>query len=163
MYNMEKFQILLEQSKKKLNIANHMLTMTYPIVKDAKLLLAVLEGTFLSLTNALGAILYYERLFKRIPSFQDNFDSKFNILKEIADKHQIKKEHMEMIKEIKGIILQHKTSPVEFTRNDRLVICSDNYQMKQISYDNLKEYIANAKSFINKANTIVKKDESTFR
>jgi len=158
---MEKFQLLMEESKKKLNIADHILTMTYPVVKDPKLLLVVLENIFLSLTNAIGAILYHERLFKRIPSFQDNFDSKFEVLKEIAEKNNLN--HLDMIKDIKEIILQHKKSPMEFTKSDRLIICSDTYKIKQISYENLKKYIFNAKSFIIQATNIVKKHESIFR
>jgi len=158
---MEKFQLLLEESKKKLSIADHMLIMTYPVVNDPKLLLVVLENIFLSLTNSIGAILHHERLFKRVPPFQDNFDSKFEVLKEIAEKHNLK--YLDMIKDIKDIILQHKKSPMEFTKSDRLIICSDTYKIKQISYETLKKYLFNAKFFINQATTIVKKDESIFR
>jgi hypothetical protein len=57
---MEKFQELREVAKKKLQLADHILTMTYPIVNDSKLLLAVVENMFLALTNAMGSVLYYE-------------------------------------------------------------------------------------------------------
>jgi len=70
---MEKFQELRELSKKRIRVADHMLTMTYPLVQDSKLLLAVVENIFLALTYIMGSVLHYERTFKRIPLFQDDF------------------------------------------------------------------------------------------
>ena len=44
---MEKFQELREISKKKIFLADHILTQTYPLLKDPKLLLATTENIFL--------------------------------------------------------------------------------------------------------------------
>ena len=68
-----------------------------------------------------------------------------------------------MLKEIKDIIVQHRRSPVEFVRKDRFVICSDNYRIKTISIDQIKDYIAKAKNFIQLTNFIVSKNEGIFR
>jgi len=72
---MEQFQEAIQKANQKLKIADHMIFMTYPLVKDSKLLLSIIQNIFLALTNAMSSILYYERLFKKIPSFNDNFDS----------------------------------------------------------------------------------------
>ena len=160
---MEKFQQLREESKKKLKIADHMLIMTYPLVQDTKLLLAVMQNIFLSLTYAMGSILHYERSFKTIPPFQDNFSSKFNMFRaKIVDKYKIDKDYVKFIEEVKDIIVQHKQSPVEFVRKDRFVICSDNYNMKTISIETMKEYLNKTKSFIAIASGIVSKNEEIF-
>src|SRR3989338_8825470 len=108
---MEKFQELRDVAKKKIYLADYMLTQTYPLIQDTKLLLAVMENIFLALTNAMGSILYYERLFKRIPPFHDNFDSKFNMFRaKIVDNHNIEKEHVKFIQDVKDIIIAHKKS-----------------------------------------------------
>lgn len=160
---MEKFQELRENAKRKISIADHMLTQTYPLVQDPKLLLSVLENVFLALTNSMGAILHYERLFKRIPPFQDNFDSKYNMFRaRIVERHDIERGHVEIIKEVKDIILQHRQSPVEFTRKDKLVICNGDYKMKTISVNDIREYIREAKDFINLAQMITMKNEEIF-
>lgn len=160
---MEKFQEHRDISKKKIQIADHILTQTYPIVNDPKLLLTVLENVFLALTNSIGSLLYYERLFKKIPPFQNNFSSKFNMFKaKCAQNHNFSKEHIELIQEIKDIILHHKKSPVEFTRKDCFVICSDNYSMKTISTDKIKDYLSKAKLFIHQINNIVSENEGIF-
>ena len=160
---MEKFQELREHAKRKISIADHMLTQTYPLVQDPKLLLAVLENVFLAFTNAVGSTLYYERLFKRIPPFQDNFESKFNMFqRRIANKHEIGEKYIETIKEIKNLIIQHKKSPVEFARKDTFIICNENYKMRTISIDDMKSYIKTAKEFINLTQNITMKNEDIF-
>lgn len=160
---MEKFQELRAISRKKIGIADHMLTQTYPLIQDPKLLLAVLENVFLALANSMGAILHYERLFKRIPPFQDNFDSKYNMFRaKIVDKYGIERKYVEVINEVKDMIVQHRKSPVEFTRKDKLVICNGDYKMKTISVDNIKQYIADTKEFIVMAQRITARDEGIF-
>lgn len=160
---MEKYEELRGIARKKIQIADHMLTMTYPMVKDPKLLLAVMENIFLALTNSIGSLLHYERIYKRVPPFQDTFVSKFNVFKQkCARRFSIDEELILMVQEIKDIILQHKKSPVEFTRNDSFVICSDDYKMKTISLEKMKNYILKSKSFIQNINNIINKNQQAF-
>lgn len=160
---MEKFQELRESAKKKIGVADHMLTQTYPLIQDPKLLLAVLENVFLSFTNSMSSILYYERLFKRIPPFQDNFESKFNSFRaRIVEKHNVNAKYVNTIKEVKDLIVQHKKSPVEFVRKDKFVICNENYKIKTISINDIKSYIQEAKEFNKISQNITMKNESIF-
>jgi hypothetical protein len=160
---MEKFQELRENAKKKIGIADHMLTQTYPLVQDPKLLLSVLENVFLALTNSVGSVLYYERLFKRIPPFQENFDSKYNIFRaRIVNRYNIDKKYVDILKDIKEMLLQHRKSQMEFTRKDKLVICDEEYRMKTLSINDIKEYIETTKEFIDISQQITKKDEKLF-
>ncbi len=161
---MEKFQESRDSAKKNIKIADHMLSVTYPLVKDNKLLLAVIENIFLAYTNTIGSLLYYERLFKRIPPFQENFESKFNMFKEICVlKYNIDKSYIADIQDMKNIIIAHKKSPVEFARKDRFVICSNNYKLETISVNEIKKHIDKAKLFIQEINNITNKDEGLFR
>ena len=161
---MEKYQELKESAKKKILIADHMLTQTYPLVKDVKLLLPVLENTFLALSYAMGAVLHYDRLFKHINVLPENFEAKLYIFKEkCVPRYNINNEYILLMRELKEIIVAHKKSPVEFVRNDRFVICSENYKMKTISIPEIKKYVASAKLFIQSTDFIVSKNEGIFR
>jgi len=161
---MEQFQIARDDAIKKLKLADHMLTITYQLVQDPKLLLAVLENIFHSLNNAMNSILYYDRLFKRIPILPDSFEAKLNIFKTMcAPRYNIKREYIDLIRDIRDIIINHKSSPIEFARKDKFVICSDNYKMKTISIPDIKKYIAQAKLFIIDMSSIVEKNEGIFR
>ncbi len=160
---MERFQEAREQARRNLKVADHMAFITYPLVKDNKLLLAILENVFLAQTNALGSLLYYERLFKRIPPFHDNFESKINMFRErCIERYKLSKEYVLMMTEIKNIILEHKRSPVEFSRSEGFVICAENYRFKKISIEQIRSYIEKTKEFLGKVEEITKKDEGIF-
>ncbi len=161
---MEKFQELKESAKKKISIADHMLTQTYPLVKDVRLLLTVLENVFLALSYSMSSVLHYDRLFKKIPVFPDSFEGKFHIFKaRCVPRYNLDKEYLSLIRDVKDIIVAHKKSPVEFVRNDRFIICSENYKMKTISVEELKKIISKSKMFIHETNIIVNKNEGIFR
>jgi len=161
---MEQFQVFREKAQTKLKIADHMLTMTYPLVKDTKLLLVIMENLFLSLTYAMSSILYYERLFKRIPLFSDNFESKFSIFKEkCINKYDIPQEYVRLLQNVKSTMMEHKKSPIEFERKGAFVICSDSYKLRTISTSQIKDYIAKTKEFIQISSNITHKNEEIFR
>ena len=161
---MEQFQVFREKAQTKLKIADHMLTMTYPLVKDTKLLLVIMENLFLSLTYAMSSILYYERLFKRIPLFSDNFESKFSIFKEkCINKYDIPQEYVRLLQNVKSTMMKHKKSPIEFERKGAFVICSDSYKLRTISTSQIKDYIAKTKEFIQISSNITHKNEEIFR
>ena len=161
---MEQFQVSREEAKKHLKLADHMLTQTYPLVKDPKLLLAVLQNLFRALDHTMSAILYYERLFKRIPPFQDTFDSRFNMFKaRMMRRYNLNPEYVTLIQKVKETPKEHQRSPVEFVRDGKFVICSDNYKLRTISFEEMKKFISQAKSFINEMEGMVSKNDRIFR
>ncbi|MFH1588942.1 MAG: hypothetical protein ABIB43_00030 [archaeon] len=161
---MEDFQLAREKAVKNIRVADHMLIMTFPLVKDPKILLAVLENIYQSLTSSMDSLLFYERTFKRIPAFQDSFESKFNVFKDkLVPKHSINKEYSELIRSIRELLVEHKNSPVEFSRGDRFVICSSNYRMKTITVADMKKYIAKTKLFVADMDRLVRRNEGIFK
>ena len=153
----------MSKAKKNVIVADHMISVTYPLIKDTKLLIAVLDNIFLALTNSVGALLHYERLFKRIPPFHETFESKFNLFRlRCIDKFNIDKAYIPFILDIKDIIIQHNKSPVEFAKGDKFVICSENYKMKAISLKDIKEYLNKTKNFTNQVDGILSKNDRIF-
>jgi len=161
---MEKFQEYREKALKNIKIADHILSVTYPLVQDPKLLLAVIENIYFAFDNAMTSILDYERLFKRIPDVGEKFEIKFDIFrKKVAQNCNINQEHLKTIVELREMIKEHKESPVEFSRKDKFVICSDSYKMRTLSKEEIKKYISKAKLFIEEVNHITSKNEGIFR
>ena len=161
---MEKFQELRDAANKKLQLADHILTMTYPIVKDPHLLLSSIENLFLAFSYGMGSVLYYDRIFKRVPLFPDNFTSKLELFRDkCVKRYNVSEEHLKIMKDLKNIIIAHKKSPMEFSRNERFVICNGDYRIRVISLNEVKSYVEKAKLFIKSVSTIVSKDEEIFR
>ncbi len=149
MKNPKDFQIALENAKKNLQTADHMLTITHQFINDPKLLLVITEKVSNALTNTMRSLLYYELYYKKIPPFKDDFINLFNIFKaRSARRYNFDKEYIFLIQDVYEIIKKHKKSPVEFRRQDKFVICTEDFDMKVISAENIGNYIKKAKSFI---------------
>lgn len=160
---MEKFQLLREEALKNYRMADHMLNVTYPLIKDTKILLGVTENLFLTLTQSMSSILHHERLFKLVPSFNDNFESKFHILHQKRSRYNMDQEFFDLMLELKDTILLHKKSPVEFRKNDRFIICTNNYKVKAITANQLKNYLKKTREFLNLMNQITSKYKTIFK
>ena len=157
---MEKSRLLQEEALKNYRMADHMLNVTYPLVHDTKLLLGVADNIFMALANSLGSILHHEHRFKLVPQFEDTFEGKLKVFREeCLHRRKIDRDYVEMMKEIKEIIFLHKTSPVEFRRKDRFVICTDKYQVKAITVNQLKSYLLKTKNFLEIAEQITGKED----
>ncbi len=153
---MEKFQEAHQKALKHLRVADHMLTVTYPLVNDTRLLLKVVDNLFLAMTNSISAILHHEQYYKRIPVFADNFESKFNIFKtKCVNRLRFDRRYLQFILDLKNTILQHKQSPITFSRKDSYVICSDTYQIQKITTKKLKGDLQKTRLFVYKMNEIV--------
>ena len=160
---MEKFQEYLADSKKSIQIADHMIFVTYKLVQDPKLLLSAIKRIYRALECATNSLLHYERLFKRIPPFPENFPSKFIILKDrCMNRLGLTQSYLYLIQDIHSLLLDHQKSPMEFVRRNRLIICSNNYRTKRISIEEMKEYLSKGKSFINDVEKIVMKNARIF-
>lgn len=145
---MEAYQRLLAEAKKKLALADHMLFVTHPLLKDPKLLLAVMENLFLAQTHTMGSLLYYERIFKRVQPFFDTFESKYRIFSEkCAVRYNLDPDYLDFLRSIKDVLVAHKRSPIEFSRKDQFVICSDDYELKVLNVSEIKGFVAKTKQF----------------
>ena len=150
----------LREASRTFKIADHMVSVTYPLVKDTKLLLAVLENLNLTLKNSIAALVYYDRHYKRLPPFQDSFESQFNVFRaKSVERYKIDKSYITLIQNIESLIKDHKASPMEFIRKDKFVIFSDNYNIKTFSLENIREYVSKIKEFKDKICLIIKENE----
>jgi hypothetical protein len=159
---MEKFQIVRKEALSKIKAADHMLTQTYPMLKDNKLLLAVLSNLISGVESTMTAILHYDRVFHKIPPFHDTFQSKIYLFRNTSIGIHKLQDHLPFIIKINEIDEKHKSSPVEFARQDSLVICDGSYSMKSITAKDLKKFIDEAKSFYMKAAEITAENEEIF-
>ncbi len=161
---MEKFKELILESKRKISIADHMLNVSYKLVQDPKILLSVTLSIYTAVEKAMTSVLEYERLFKRVPAFTEGFDSKFTIFRgKFQEKHNIQKEDVKLIIELRELYMAHKQSPVEFAKKDKFVIASDDYDLKTLELDDVKKYMSRAKVFIQEMDKFVSKNNGIFR
>ncbi|MBW3023126.1 hypothetical protein KY308_03405 [Candidatus Woesearchaeota archaeon] len=144
---MEKIQLSKKQALDRIKAADHMLTQTYPMIKDTRILLSVLTNLYQALEHGMAAVLHFDRANKKIPPFHDNFDSKLHIFRSVSAIQHNMLDFVPMIVKIKEIEDKHKSSPIEFTRKDSFVICDEDYRLKIISLEELKGFLNETKRF----------------
>jgi len=154
---MEDFLKLLYEANKAFKTADHLTYITYPLIKETKLLIAIVENLYSALVKGIEAILEYDQLYKRISLLPQDFQSKFEIFKtESAKRYGINDKHLKLVDDLKEIITYHKKSPLEFTRKDKYVIYLNNFRIRTIDFKKIKEDLEQVNIFIKKINLIFK-------
>jgi len=147
----EKHLETLQKAIKTLQIADHMAYVTYPVVKDKRLFLKILENISQTLLYSMNSILQHDYLWKKVTLYKDP-KSNFSVFKEkCAPRFNITKEEISQMLEILALVEKHKKSPLEFTRRDKVVIMSDNLRTTTIDIDKIKQYLVLTKKIIQKA------------
>lgn len=157
---MERFEECKEKAIKHMNLADHVLTMTYPLVQDPKLLKLVLKNIYLAMENTLAMLLNFERYYKRIPPFTENYDAMLHIAKPVFEKYKISTNYLSFLSEIKEILNKQKESDVEFVRKDKFVFADKDYDLNAVSLNEIKEHIAKAKLFMQQIINVVENERS---
>lgn len=157
---MEQHLFLRDKAVEKINVADHMLFMTYPVVKDPKLLLAVVENVFASLDYGVGAILHHQRRNHKIPNFQETFSSRFALFQRSAvPMLSLSPNYVKLISDVRTLLSAHRKSPITFVKKDKFIICSPKYEIRSLDVGLVKKYIFETKIFVSQMNKIVSKDE----
>lgn len=157
-YIMADIPTLLEKANKLFEVADHLTYVTYPMVKEPKLIFTITEHILNSCVSAMDALLYYEYTYKRIDSYQNNnFMEKINIFKyKVAPRYGIDRKHIFIMEDLKMILDRHKKSPVEFSKNNSIIMCNPNYEVTTITIEKVKNYVYESKNFLNKVNSLLK-------
>ena len=155
---MEKFQTDILEAVKYFRSAEHLTFVTYPLLKDNKLLWAITKNLYLTSYNAVNAILHYEHLYRRIRVLPADFDLRMQIFeKDIAPRMKLNGDISKVINNLRILMKQHKESTVEFSRNNRLIICNEGYtNIKTLDLEMLKSYIVVIHTFIHLINRLDK-------
>jgi len=154
----EKYFESLELAHKNLQIADHMTYITFPLVKEKRLLLKVLSELSSSILNTVNAILQFEYYWKRIQLYQDA-KANFETFKRLSPRYNIAPEQLKVLLEILNLAERHKKSPFEFVKNDRIIIMSDRLSPSYLTLEKIKSFLIETKDFLRKANLKIKKPQ----
>ncbi|MDD5193522.1 MAG: hypothetical protein PHF67_02955 [Candidatus Nanoarchaeia archaeon] len=146
---MDKIQELLNKSIHHLQVADHMAYVTYPLINEKRFLLKIFEQIYFSITNCLNAIMELEKKGNNL-----NFD---NFFKKYYKKYDLTNSDIEKIREILEISNKHKESSMEFVRNEKIVILSNNLKFHILDIHLVKSYLLIAKELLLKTSIRINK------
>ncbi len=155
---MEKFLENIVAAEKKIQVADHMIYVTFPLIKDKRLLLKILQEIKNAVMNCISSILQYEYLYKRIILYK-NAKSNFKIfIEKCAPRYQITKEEINLILELFDFIEKHRESPFEFIKDDKVIILSNSLNPKTLTIEKTKEFLMLVKSILRKTRETFKRN-----
>jgi hypothetical protein len=147
---MEKYEENLNNALKEIRIADHILYITYHIIKDKRLLLKSLDQEYEALINIINATLQYEYLWKRVQLYNDpklNFETFVN---KCSKRYNITPKEIEEINQFIVTVEMHKKSSIEFMRRESIVIMSNGLKTALLNQEKLKKYLQLIKNIIKK-------------
>ncbi|MFP4567724.1 MAG: hypothetical protein ACLFN8_02150 [Candidatus Woesearchaeota archaeon] len=160
---METFKELRDKARQNVKVADHMITMSYPMFKDPKILVSAVNSLMQASENSITSILEYEKLFKKIPSYHDSPEVKINIfIQKIIPKYNLNKKHEKLLHTLLDLSRAHKESSVEFPRKNKFVMCSETYEMRTVSIADLKILIKDVKLLVDDAYKVTEKNDRIF-
>jgi len=151
------YKDLIEESNKNVKTADHLIYITYPLLKDPKLIITITERLYHSLMNAVSALLYYDYAYKRIDFVPHSDNDKIRLFKDLSMKtYNINKEIVVIMNELKEFIEFRKKSPLEPLFKDTRTIFSSAYNTRTLSLTKMKDYVKEVKRFNKNINGIIK-------
>jgi transcription-repair coupling factor (superfamily II helicase) len=152
----EKYLEYLENAFASLKKADHIVYITFPWVKDKKLLLLGFEELYKAVYSMINAILQYEYLYKRISLYKNQRDNFETFKSECSRRYGISVDEMNAIINIFNIFRKHKESSMEFMRKEKIVIMMDNFKNETIDLDKVKLFLIVAKNLLKKIEERIK-------
>lgn len=146
-----KFIEHLAEAQKIISIIDHMYYVTFPLVKDKRMLLRILAESKKATAHCINAILQCEYILTRIQLYKDP-EINFRIFElKCAPLYDISQEEIKLIRELFEITETHKKSPAEFRKGETIIIFGDNAKTTTITEEKIKQFLLLSKSVCQKA------------
>jgi hypothetical protein len=140
----------LNEATRTLKIADHMTYVTFPLVKEQRLMLKIFDEIYKSIINTITAVLQYEYVNNKIKIYKDKDENLKNFIDKYAKNYEINLEEIKKIKEIIDINYYCTQSSMEFVKREKIVIMSDNLDLQILNIEKIKGYLVVAKEILKK-------------
>jgi hypothetical protein len=151
----EKYLVSLTNAIKSIKVADHILYITYPLMKEKRLLLKALDCLYESTNLIISSILQYEYIWKRIILIQDSKVNFQTFIDKCTKRYNITEQEINDLNNLIQTVENHKKSPLEFLRKDKIIIMSDSLKTRTIDSEALKTYLKLSKSLFQKARNVL--------
>ena len=144
---MGKSRAYLKGAAKNIQIADHMMYVTLPIVNERRLLLKIFDEIYKAIINCMYSLLYYEFSLGRV-KLSDVLSENIALFLKLSQRNLLSREQLKLIQEIIVVHERHSESALEFVRREKVVIMSDSLGVKSLDVRKTKEYLLVAKELL---------------
>ncbi len=147
---MEKFLEYLSEATRIIKACDHMIYVSYPLIKDKKLLIKIIIELKKGVAYLINAILQYEYIFKQIKLYKDAKSNLETFINKSAKRFNIKVQEIKILLELFDVVEIHKNSPMTFTKDEKVVILTENMNKEIITLEKTKEFLIASKNLLQK-------------
>jgi len=157
---MQKIFQNLYEADRIIKAVDHLVYVTFPLVKDKRMLLNIIAETKKAVALCINSILQYDYLYKKIRLYKDTKENFITFKEKCAPRYGISQQEVDKITVLFELAEKHKKSPLEFVRNDKVVIMSENFQTNTITVEKTKEFVITARNLLEKIEKFLKTNYS---
>ena len=140
----------LNEAERLLKTSDHLIYVSYTLLKDQKLLIKILPEIKIAISKTLNAVLQNEYILKRIKLYKNPKDNFETFKKKCAPLYKVTNSEISKIEELFKIVESHEKSPMEFTRGENVVILSDTNSHLIVNFEKTKEFLQLGKVILEK-------------
>jgi hypothetical protein len=134
----------MKDAFQKLAIADHLLSTTYTMVQEPKLLVSVIENILRAMEAAVTA-----SLDAHLISYSKTLESKMDMFRrKIIAQKGLDPAIVDFVMELRDIVQEHKKSIVEFKKKEKYVIADNDYHMRSLTAEDARKKLRTAKKYI---------------
>jgi len=130
-----------KEAKYKLNSASHLLTITYPLIKDQKMFSRILELLAQALEAGITAALLHAHYAESIPLLK-KFELDYPHFVKKKEEYGLSAEELKRIGEVMFLAKKLKEASMEFPRQESLIILSERLETEQIDERRLRFFLS---------------------
>ncbi len=149
-----KFADSLLEAEKKWHNSDYLLSVTYKVVKDEKLLLRVLENINKTLVLLISIILKFEYLHKRIELSNDIKKNLDVFFRKSAVRYGLDENNIDVLKKIIFLNKKHVESGLEFSKRGKVFMLDDDMHSFFLDEEFMKSSLNAVKLLLDSANKI---------
>jgi hypothetical protein len=153
----QRFEELAGLAKKEIELADHLLYVTYQMINEVKFLLAITNHVVNAASAALEAILEFEHYWKRLDAFPRSFAYEISIFKQkIEDKYGFDPKFVRLLRKLLEVKKFDKESIVKFKRGNKYILTSGEYSsITVLDVESVKRYSNLTKTFVKRVGEII--------
>ncbi len=156
---MENYQELINKAQKEIDSSDHLLFVTYNIVKDSKFVFSVTNQLIDAVKYALEALLEFERKSKLIEPYPKQFNFMVDTFKKkVAERREFEEKTLIFLNKLVSMEQTIDSSSLNFRRGDTYVLADEEFGTQSIELQTIKSYFSSAQEFVSKVGDIIEQD-----
>jgi len=147
---MEKFLEYIYDAEKKIRVLDHLVYVTFPLLKNKRILLKSLLELKLVLVKCINSILHYDYIYRRIKLVKDPNINFKTFQEKCSFRYGISKDELVLISNLFDLVQKYNQSSMEFMRRENIVILSEDSNIEILTLEKIKEFLFLSKNILKK-------------